>query len=116
MDVGDVLGVAMMASLARLLALLAFVLMPMGMSSAPAAGSSHAMQMAGMSGCDEHPAPPQDEARHGMDCAAACSMMVPQVTALDDPVALHPLPADWPAIAAVLGLHPEAATPPPRRA
>ena len=102
--------------LAKLVLLIAVLLMPLGM--APAAGTSHnakAMAAMPMGHCDQ-PAPTQG-AKHGLaECTMACSAALPAVDApRDDRPLIVCLPVQ-PAAAQVLhGLHPETATPPPKR-
>jgi hypothetical protein len=105
-----------MASAAlRLIAFVAVLLMPLGMSAAPAA--AHAMPSASMpmQHCPGQPA--NNDGKPGIpQCMMVCSAALPAANA---PAAerhiLVCLP-EQPARADVLrGLHPETATPPPRR-
>jgi hypothetical protein len=107
----------MIAALMRLLTLLALVLMPLGMSSAPAAASplpaGHAMASA--SHCDDQP--DQDQAPVAkMDCAAMCTAL----PATDGPEPASALKPQAPRIIIIAmpfeGTEPEIATPPPRPA
>jgi len=100
--------------LARILLLLSVLLMPMGMTPA---GAAHRQAMASMpmGHCDK------DTSRHGMksgvaECTMACSAALPATDARrDDPVpvasaAIRPITAE-----VLQGIHPETATPPPKR-
>lgn len=105
----------MTAALLRLLALLALVLTPLGMTGAPAAASpmpaSHAM--ASGNHCDE-----QGDRSHEpvsrMDCAAMCTAL----PASEPPAAAPLLKPTASRIAGIAlpfdGIEPEIATPPPR--
>lgn len=110
-----VYSASMPAALLELLALFAFVLMPLGMSPAATAPAHHATT--NMTGhCGEHSGQQPHKVTHCTDCAAACSVMVSEPATLPAPIAL--VPADvgplrpW----SVDGLHPEAEIPPPRLA
>ena len=105
----------MIAAFLRLLTLLALVLMPLGMSAAPAAAQtmpmSHNMALTGH--CDEQPN--QDQAPVSkMDCTAMCIAL----PAADSPMpgsALKPVTPRSIALAAPFaGIQPEIATPPPK--
>lgn len=106
----------MIAALVRLLTLLALVLMPLGMTGAPAlaAPDHHMTTMAGSGHCEEQ----QDEApdQQQMDCRAAC-------TALPAPSTPAPTPALKPIAPRLIGgvapftsINLEIATPPPKMA
>lgn len=106
----------MTAALLRVLTLLALVLMPLGMTGAPAAASpmpaSH--DMATMGHCDEQPG--QDEAPVSkMDCTAMCTAL----PATEGPTPASVLKPKAPRTIAIampfVGMVPEIATPPPRR-
>jgi hypothetical protein len=106
----------MTAALLRLLTLLALVLMPLGMTSAPAAASpmppSH--DMAAMGHCDEQPG--EDEAPVSkIDCTAMCTAL----PATDGSTPTSVLKLTAPRTVAVatpfVGMVPEIATPPPRQ-
>jgi hypothetical protein len=116
---GGPYGAAMAAAVLRLLALVALVLMPLGMAGAPAIAQQmpmdHAAMAMGGGHCDEQPE--QDKAPASkMDCAAMCTAL---------PAADAPAPAPRLKLAAPLtitivvpfaGIEPEIATPPPRQA
>jgi hypothetical protein len=106
------------ARLFRLLTILALVLMPIGMI--PGAGLmalAHAAQPAQAipahcAGMDRPPALPQPDRK--ADCAIACSALPSIAPGIDAP-RLAPALVQAPLLSpAVGGLHPEAATPPPR--
>ena len=107
----------MMAALLRLLTLFALVLMPLGMTGAPAAASpipaSHSMASA--SHCDEQGDQDQAPASR-MDCTAMCTALPATDTPEPAPVLKPTAPR---AIAVAMpfdGIEPEIATPPPRLA
>ena len=124
------------AFILRFLAIIALVLMPIGMvpgnhamaashhgsEAAPhrpaavqAPGSPHCAEMAEAPDGERHPIPAPQQPDRSAECALACSalpsvagiMAAPDVT----PAIIHPL-----ALAARRGLTPEATTPPPRNA
>jgi hypothetical protein len=109
------------ASLWRFLAALALVLMPLGMiSTTHAAGMGHSAAAASSSHCDEMSGkpdshhPPGQQPDRMADCAIACSAL-PSLAAIVPPPELAPALRQPLALSAsVHGLHPEAATPPPR--
>ena len=73
-------GRTMTSALTRLLTLLAFVLMPFGMTGAPAyaqpVADSHSAMTMGARHCDEHPV--KDKAPSSkMDCTATCTATRP---------------------------------------
>ena len=102
--------------LARLVLLIAVLLMPLGMAPAAATATHEHADMASMpmGHCDEKA--PSHHMKGGIaDCAMACSAALPAAELVrDEP----PLPACSPAprVAeqALHGLHPETATPPPK--
>ena len=108
-------GTGMASAVFRLLALVALVIMPLGMSSAPALAGAvdHAAAPAGH--CDEQPV--QDEAPQSkMDCTAMCTA-IPAADVPTSAPALQPKAPRTMAISAPFsGVEPEIATPPPRRA
>lgn len=106
----------MTAALLRLLTLLALVLMPIGMTSAPVAASpmptSHDTAMVGH--CNGQPG--EDETPVSkMDCAAMCAALL----ATDAPAPTSILRPKAPRTIAIatpfVGVVPEIATPPPKR-
>jgi hypothetical protein len=110
------------ANLLRLLAALALVLMPLGMiSPAHAAGMGHASAAASSVHCDEMSGhrdthQPDQQPDCMADCVIACSAL-PSIAGIVPLPGLAPALRQPPALSAgVHGLHPEAATPPPRLA
>lgn len=108
--------VAAMASAAlRLIAFIAVLLMPLGMTASPAAAHAVPSATMPMQHCPDQPASNDDKA--GIpQCMMVCSAALPAVDApAAEPHIIVCLP-EQPARADMLrGLHPEAATPPPRR-
>lgn len=107
---------AMASVMFRLLALIALVVMPIGMGSAPALAvpGHHAMMRAGSGHCEEeqdrHEAPAQKQ----MDCTAACTALPAPATAALTP-ALEPAAARTIGVEAIFAsIEPEIATPPPK--
>jgi len=99
-----------------LLALLAVIVMPFGMAPAQASPvEHHAMAGMAMDHCPDQQGP---KAPHGGfdQCTMACAAALP---ALDAPRAAAPMivcePLAQPAAERLHGLHPETATPPPKR-
>lgn len=108
-------GAGMTVALLRLLTLLALVLMPIGMTNAPAAASSmptsHDMAMVGH--CNDQPG--EDETPVSkMDCTAMCAALL----ATDAPARTSILRPKAPRTIAIatpfVGVVPEIATPPPK--
>ena len=106
---------AMSAAIFRLLALLALVLMPLGMSSAPAAASTmpadHGMTAGhceGQSSSDEAPAAK-------MDCAM-CTAIPAREPVAQAPLFQRSAPRTIAFAFAFEGIVPETATPPPKLA
>ena len=103
--------------LARLVLLIAVLLMPLGMTPAAATAHEHvAMASMPMGHCDDKA--PSRHMKGGIaDCAMACSAALPAAEVARDEL---PLPACSPArpvaAHALHGLHPETATPPPKLA
>jgi hypothetical protein len=100
--------------IAKLLVLIAVLMMPLGMSAAPAAahhGTSAAMPM---KHCPEQ-APSHHSTAGFVECTMACSAALP---AAELPPERHVLVASAPAESAAVqmlrGLHPDTATPPPK--
>jgi hypothetical protein len=100
--------------LGRFFLLIAVLLMPFGMTPAAAAGHSAHMAMP-MSHCPE-PAPNHSGKAGFVECTMACSAALPAgEVAQDQPLLIVCMP-DRPGVARQLdGLHPETATPPPKR-
>jgi len=104
-----------MATMWKLLALLAVLLMPLGMTPA-AATSADPQTSASMpiGHCDEQA--PKHGSRHGLaECTMACSAALPATDAPGEELPLIACLPIRPVAAQVLhGLHPETATPPPK--
>ena len=104
-----------MATLLRLFALLAVLLMPFGMqpaAGAPAAGHHASMPM---QHCPEQ-APRHDPKGAFAECTMACSAALPAADRADDrPPLLICAPSEAAAVRIMHGLHPDTATPPPKR-
>ena len=107
---------SMQKVIAKLTLLAAMLLMPLGMGAAPAAataGVTHAAMP--MQHCPDQ-TPGHDLKGGFAECTMVCSAALP---AADLPRDMHPFIACAPTEAAVArilhGLHPEIATPPPKR-
>jgi hypothetical protein len=102
-----------MAILCRLIALLAVMLMPLGMQPAAAAPAQHHASMAAQH-CPEQ-APTHDLKGGFSDCTMVCSAALPAA----DMQQVHPSMTCGPTEAVVArilhGLSPDTATPPPKR-
>ena len=109
----------MAAVVLRLLALVALVIMPLGMTTTPALAqpAPHAMAAdhdmpAGHcgeeQGGDEAPAPAK------MDCTAACTALPASSTPMPEPAIKPKAPRTVSITAPFSGIEPEIATPPPR--
>lgn len=109
----------MTAALLRLLTLIALVLMPLGMTGAPAlaAPDHHGMMMMADPGhCDERQDQDEAPARQQMDCTAACTAL-PATNEPDPAPVLKPTAPRLIGVAArFTGIEPEIATPPPKKA
>jgi hypothetical protein len=99
----------------KLLALVAVLLMPFGMTAAPAAasGTQHSASMP-MQHCPEQS--PQHEGQAGfVECTMACAAALPAVAG---PAQREPAVARIPELSSAVhhlhGLHPDTATPPPK--
>jgi hypothetical protein len=101
--------------LAKLVLLIAVLLMPLGMTPAAAAGHQpHDMATMPVGHCDPHA--PKHGAVQGMaQCTMACSTALPAGdTARDAPLLIFCTPVAPSAAEALDGLHPHPATPPPK--
>lgn len=107
---------AMVRLASRLLLLLAVLLLPLGMAPATAAPAQHGHAMASSMPM-QHCPDPQKEKPGIAVCAMACAAALPAVgKPLADPT-FNVCAPQQPLTAQLLrGLHPETATPPPRRA
>lgn len=103
-----------MTVVAKFLVLLAVLLMPLGMQPAAGAPAQHHASMP-MQHCPDQ-TPGHDLKGGFAECTMVCSAALP---AADLPRDMHPFIACAPTEAAVArilhGLHPEIATPPPKR-
>lgn len=99
----------------KLLTLLAVLLLPLGMSVAPAATVQHHAATLPMQHCPDQ-APTRDAKPGFVECMMACSAALPAAD-LDRaeplPIACPPERAD--VVRQLHGLQPETATPPPKR-
>ena len=103
-----------MPTLSKLVALIAVLLMPFGMTAAPAAPAQHPAAMA-MAHCPEQ-APKHADKAGFMECAMACSAALPASEfASEQPMLIVCAPTDTEAAQILHGLHPDTATPPPKR-
>lgn len=101
--------------LAKLVLLIAVLLMPLGMTPAAAAGHQpHDMAAMPVGHCDPHA--PKHGAMQGMaQCTMACSTALPAGDAARDaPLLIVCTPVAPSAAEALDGLHPHPATPPPK--
>ena len=108
---------AMASAVFRLLALIALVLMPIGMGAAPAlaAPDHHTMMTtAGAGHCDEQQDPDQAPAQHQMDCTAACAAIAAPAAPVVAPTFKPTAPRTIGVAAPFTGIEPEIATPPPK--
>jgi hypothetical protein len=108
---------AMAAAIFRLLALVALVLMPLGMAGAPANAQSTTTDhvAVAMGHCDDQPAKDKAPAPSKMDCMAMCTALPaangPLLSSAMKPAAVRSTFVASP----FAGVEPEIATPPPRR-
>jgi hypothetical protein len=100
-----------MALAVKLLALIALVLMPLGMAPAAATPAQHAAMP--MEHC---PDPSPKQAHSGIaGCTMACAGALPAILSAEAaPLLPVEAPAEASPTAQLHGLHPETATPPPR--
>lgn len=106
----------MIAALSRLVAMLALVLMPIGMGTAAAA--AHAPQVSAEAGhCSgAEQGAPDAPTMPAADCTVGCAAVQASVPA-QTPVQIIPRQAPPAAfVAAISGIHLDIATPPPKRA
>ncbi|HJU77775.1 MAG TPA: hypothetical protein VJ597_07615, partial [Sphingomicrobium sp.] len=91
------------------------MLMPLGMTVAPAAAHHRTAAAMPMEHCPE-PAPSHDTKSGFVECTMACSAALP---AVGSPVPMRPLilcgPVESSLSNRLQGLHPDTATPPPKR-
>lgn len=106
----------MLRLIAKLLVLAAVLLMPLGMAAAPAAAAHHkASASMPMRHCPDQS--PSHGSKSGFaECTMACSAALPAVDLQNEEHLLIVCTPTMPAAAEILhGLHPETATPPPKR-
>ena len=106
----------MSALLLKLLTLMALLLMPFGMGAAGAAPVHHAPATATSGHCDEPAGQPAEHCPdQAVDCATACSMLATAEARSDEAVPSLHLQIDRPLAARSTAVHPDIATPPPKR-
>lgn len=107
----------MTAALLRFLTLLALVLMPFGMTGAPAVAQPLAADHAAMAmgHCDEQPAKDNAPKPAKMDCTAMCTALMAADCPVPAPAMTPAAPRSTAAAVAFVGIDPEIATPPPRQ-
>jgi hypothetical protein len=103
--------------IAKLLVLVAVLLMPLGMSPAAAGASMHHdMASMSMGHCPDQAPSPDKKSGFG-ECTMACAAALPAVEASAAELPIVPAELQRLALTDRLhGLHPETATPPPKRA
>ena len=102
--------------IAKLLALVAIVLMPFGMSAAPGATPHHGMSASmPLKHCPEQPVGPRGKAGIA-ECTMICSATLPAADACRDAskLTIVGLPPEQSLALSLHGIHPDTATPPPR--
>lgn len=105
----------MVRLIAKLLVLVAVLLMPLGMSAAPATPAHHGTSARmPMEHCPDQ-APSHDSKRGFGECTMACAAALPAADLPPDQHLLIARTPTAPADAQILrGLHPDTATPPPK--
>ena len=107
-----------MTPLCRLLALVAVLLMPFGMTPVAEASPASHHEMAGMpmSHCPDDESPAKSEPGIAA-CAMVCAAALPAADArMPERAEIPALPAELLSIRVLAGLHPDAADPPPKLA
>jgi hypothetical protein len=99
---------------AKLLLMLAVLLVPLGMTPAAAQGHDEAIAGMAMGRCDQKA--PAHRSTHGFtECTMACSAALPALdVARDEPPPVVCMRAQPVTVQVLHGLHPETADPPPR--
>jgi hypothetical protein len=102
--------------ISRLTLLMAVLLMPFGMASAPASSMHHAMGASmPMQHCPDEQAPSNHSKATFVECTMACSSALPATEAPPhEPPILVCTPVHPATVQRLTSLHPETATPPPR--
>ena len=104
-----------MATVWRLLALIAVLLMPFGMAPAAAGSHQHHDSMP-MQHCPDQGSKPTNKSGF-VECTMACSAALPAIASeQSQPLPTNAVPTEVAAATLLHGLHPETATPPPRSA
>ena len=106
----------MTTALAKLLTLLAVLLMPLGMAAPASASAHHPANMTTAAMPMPH-CPDQGSTHHaaGAECTMACAATLPALSEGSEPrLRIAAVPAPRILAAPLPGLHPETATPPPR--
>jgi hypothetical protein len=103
----------MFAKVWKLITLLALLLMPFGMAPAAATSNQGTPSAMPMQHC------PEQQSNHASgafgECMMACSAALPATEpSQSEPVRIVCLPIERPLARALIGLHPDIATPPPR--
>ena len=106
---------SMRAFACNLLALIALLLMPFGMTAAPAAPAEHHAAAMPMQHCPEQAPKPAGKAGF-VACTMVCSTALPATELRrSEPHLIVCVPPEAASVRQVHGLHPDTATPPPRR-
>jgi hypothetical protein len=99
----------------KLLTLIAVLLMPFGMTAAPAAAAQHHSASMPMQHCPEQAPKPTGKAGF-IECTMVCSAALPVGDlSRDEPQLIVCAPPEAAAVRQLHGLHPDTATPPPKR-
>lgn len=109
-------GAGMRHALAKLLLMLAVLLMPFGMAApaAAAANPAHPAAAMAMQHCPDQRGGPHHQGGFA-ECTMACAAALPAVASSAQPALLFVVAPTLRVLAEpLLGLHPETATPPPR--
>jgi hypothetical protein len=102
--------------LSRLLLLMAVLLMPLGMSPVPASAPHHEMMTGMPKGHCPDPSSRHDAKGGIAECTMACAASLPAADAtVGEPLLIVCDPVTPGRVQRLHGLHPETATPPPKR-
>ena len=103
-----------MALVWKLLTLIAVLLMPLGMTAAPAATMQHHTASMPMQHCPDQ-TPNRETKGAFAECTMACSAALPAIdTAQNEAILTTTAPIEADAVHQLHGLHPDTATPPPK--